>query len=169
MSNAGFEVVGMADHLRGEATALQLATLSSATRRGLSEVLREAKLEALVEVKNPIDVTPSASDRVVLELARLALSDDSVDALVLGIVPMSPALATLEHAATEAETIAWAGSLANTLPALFRETSKPLVMVVDAGELYDPFVHALEASGLPVFRRADEAVRALREWTSSAP
>jgi hypothetical protein len=36
--------------------------------------------------------------------------------------------------------------------------------VVDAGRLYDPLVRALEAGGLPVFRRADEAVRALGTW-----
>lgn len=71
---------------------------------------------------------------------------------------MSPALASL------GEDLLTAQSLARTLPSLFAATKKPVVVVVDAGRLYDPFVRALEAGGLPVFRAADEAVRALGAW-----
>jgi hypothetical protein len=53
-----------------------------------------------------------------------------------------------------------------TLPILFSQPAKPLVVVVDAGTLYDPFVQALERAGLPVFRRADHAIESLRDWVN---
>ncbi len=164
MSNAGFEVVGMADHLRGESHALTLAALSADTQRQVQAALARCHVEGLVDVKNPLDVTPSAPDSAHLEIARVVLGDDAVDAVVLGLVPMSPALATLGAASDERETLAAAESLARTLPPLFAATKKPLVVVVDAGRLYDPLVQALEDGGVPVFRRADEAVRALGAW-----
>lgn len=160
LSNAGFEVVGMADQLRGETWGLELAKLSPQTQARMRSSLSKFKLDGLVEVKNPLDITPTSPDAGYLELARAALEDDGVDALVLGLVPMSPALASL-GAGGESELISNATSLAQTLPGLFRETKKPVVVVVDAGRLYDPLVQTLEAAGLPVFRRADEAVRAL--------
>ncbi|MBE2252840.1 MAG: acetate--CoA ligase family protein [Myxococcus sp.] len=164
MSNAGFEVVGMADHLRGEAHALSLATLSAVTRERVGAALARCKLDELVDAKNPLDVTPAAPDAAHLDIAAAVLDDDGVDALVLGLVPMSPAVASLGSSEVDAETIASAQSLARSLPALFKATKKPLVVVVDAGRLYDPLVAALEAGGVPVFRRADEAVRALGAW-----
>ena len=51
------------------------------------------------------------------------LDDEEVDALIIGIVPMSPALATL-GAGDEPETIAAVSSLARTLPPLFAATNK---------------------------------------------
>jgi hypothetical protein len=36
--------------------------------------------------------------------------------------------------------------------------------VVDAGTLFDPMANALQEGGLPVFRSADRAVRALCKW-----
>ncbi len=155
MSNAGFEVVGMADGLRGETFALELATLSAATKGRMATTLERNKLGALVEVKNPLDVTPSAPDAAHHDLVQAVLEDDGVDAVVVGLVPMSPALAVLPGGLSEPH------SLAQTLPRLFKATDKPLVVVVDAGALYQPLVDVLEAAGLPVFRRADEAVRAL--------
>lgn len=167
MSNAGFEVVGMADHLRGESHALELAQLSAATKARVQTALARCRIDSLVDVKNPLDVTPSAPDSAHREIAEALLGDVSVDALVLGLVPMSPSLSTLGSAAEERETIAHAESLARTLPALFKTTKKPVVAVVDAGRIYEPLVQALEDGGVPVFRRADEAVRALGAWLSA--
>jgi acyl-CoA synthetase (NDP forming) len=164
MSNAGFEVVGMADQLRGENYALTLAKLSPATRERIRAALARCRVDELVEVKNPLDVTPSAPDAAYCEIARAVLEDDGVDALVLGVVPMSPALASLGSSSDVSETISASQSLARSLPPLFVATQKPLVAVIDAGKLYDPLVSALEEGGLPVFPRADDAVRALGAW-----
>ena len=164
MSNAGFEAVGMADALRGETYVLALAQLAPATRAAVRAALHRCRVDELVEVKNPLDVTPGAPDAVHLEIARAVLADDGVDALVMGVVPMSPALSTLAEAPDPRETLHHPGSLAQGLPVLFRETNKPLVAVVDAGVHYQPLVRALETGGVPVFRAADVAVRALGAW-----
>jgi hypothetical protein len=47
---------------------------------------------------------------------------------------------------------------------LFGATEKPFVVNIDAGELYTPLADHLEGAGVPVFRRADEAVRFLRAY-----
>ncbi len=164
MSNAGFEAVGIADHLESETHRLELAKLSDATRAAVGAALKEAGIDGLVDVKNPLDVTPSATDQTHLAIARAVLEDDSVDALILGVVPMSPAVATLGSSPDPSETIEATTSLAKTLPELFKATKKPIVAVVDAGRLYDPLVTALEQGGVPVFRRADEATHALGRW-----
>jgi acyl-CoA synthetase (NDP forming) len=168
MSNAGFEVVGMADNLRGETYALSLASLSAATKDAIRAALHRCKVDELVDVKIPLDVTPAAPDAVHLDIARAVLADDGVDALVLGVVPMSPALATAADAPDARETLAFPESLANTLPGLFRETTKPVVAVIDAGVHYEPLVRPLEAGGVPVFRAADAAVKALGAWLENA-
>jgi acyl-CoA synthetase (NDP forming) len=41
---------------------------------------------------------------------------------------------------------------------------KPFVVNIDSGELYTPLAAHLERAGIPVFRRADEAVRFLRAY-----
>lgn len=160
LSNAGFEVVGMADQLRGEVHDLSLARLSSETSQRIRAVLTRFKVDELVDVKNPLDLTPSSPDAAYVEVIEAALSDPDIDALVVGIVPMSPALASL------GEALGTAQSLAATLPPVCARGSKPVVAVVDGGLLYTPLIHALEDGGVPVFRRADEAVRALGQWLS---
>ncbi|MDP1823301.1 MAG: acetate--CoA ligase family protein [Archangium sp.] len=164
MSNAGFEVVAMADQLRGERWSMELARLSEQTRGAVRAALARCNVDGLVDVKNPIDVTPGAPDSAHVEIARAVLADDGVDALILGVVPMSPALASLGGGGEGPESISAATSLARTLPPLFAATKKPMVVVIDGGPLYEPLVRALEAAGLPVFRAADEAVRALGAW-----
>lgn len=56
------------------------------------------------------------------------------------------------------------GSVARRLAALWRETAKPWVAVVDSGPLYDPITRLLEEEGVPVLRTADRAMRLLAVW-----
>jgi len=167
VSNAGFEAVGMADNLRGEGRGLALAKPAPGTLQRIRAALARERVDALVDVRNPMDLTPSATDALHVEVARAFLADPGVDALVVGAVPMSPAMATLAHAENPAERLANPASVAHGWPALLRETDKPVVAVVDAGSLFDPLVEALEAGGLPVFRAADEAVRALGAYVEA--
>ncbi len=55
-------------------------------------------------------------------------------------------------------------SLADLLPALFAESDKPAVAVVDSGSIYAPLVHRLRVAGVPVFRSADQAIRSLGRY-----
>lgn len=164
MSNAGFEAVGMADSLRGEGWSLTAAKLGGDTLATLKASLGRYKIDALVDVKNPLDVTPVAPDGVHLECARAVLADPGVDALVMGLVPMSPAMSTLPESAEPRDRLDHPESLAKNLGRVASESGKPVVAVVDAGALYDPLARALEADGVPVLRLADRAVRLLGRY-----
>jgi hypothetical protein len=67
-------------------------------------------------------------------------------------VPLTPALRTLpeEWNAGPPE-----GSLVDGLVRLWRETSKPWAVVVDAGPAYEPLRARLRAGGVPVLDYAD--------------
>jgi acyl-CoA synthetase (NDP forming) len=157
VSNAGFECVAAADHLG----PLTLATFSSETRRGLARVFAEARLDAVVDVHNPLDLTPMAGDAVFVDAARLVLEDEGLDLGLVGCVPLTPALDTLPAAPEHAEDVTRPGGVAAGLASLWRTTEKPWVIVVDAGPQYDRMAHILESAGLVVFRTADRALRAL--------
>jgi hypothetical protein len=47
---------------------------------------------------------------------------------------------------------------------IIRRTAKPVVVNIDGGPLYDPLAAMLEAGGVPVFRRSDEALRFLGKY-----
>ena len=45
-------------------------------------------------MRNPLDLTPMAGEDAYEEVVRAMLDDDGVDALVVSLVPMTPALRT---------------------------------------------------------------------------
>ncbi len=161
LSNAGFEAVGIADNLRGDGYALELARLSDGTRARLAEALRRGKLDTLVDVRNPLDLTPMASDEAHEDAVRALLADPGVDLVLCATIPLTPAMATLAETTPPDQPISSPGSLVNRLGRLLPEAEKPIVCSLDSGALYDPMTRALEAAGLPVFRSADDAVRTL--------
>ena len=153
MSNAGFETVGMADSLAGRRHRVEIATLADATRDRLSSVLADNALARLVNVRNPMDLTPMAGEAAYEGVVRTLLGADEIDALIVSCVPLSPAMAT-----TGAE-IAESRSLADVLAELNAETDKPLIAVIDAGAVFEPLITRLREGGLAVMRSSDEAVR----------
>jgi acyl-CoA synthetase (NDP forming) len=158
VSNAGFEAVAIADAVEG----FTLATFGGATRRRLQEVFARARIDALVDVHNPLDVTPMAADAAYEEVVRAILADDEVDVAIVGCVPMTAALQTLPASARHDEDLSRDDAVVSRLARVWREGAKPWVAVVDAGPLYDPMAAALEAAGVPTFRTADRAMRLLR-------
>ncbi|MCU0304297.1 MAG: acetate--CoA ligase family protein [Thermoanaerobaculales bacterium] len=164
MSNAGFESVGMADSIEGDRTRLVLAELGTETRAALQTILELSRLDGLVDVKNPFDVTPMANDETYAQLVGAILGDPGVDLMVAGIVPLTPAMQTLPPDAGHSESVHHPGSIARRLPEIAGGHDTPLVAVVDSGRRFDPLAGVLEAGGLPVFRSADRAVQALRRW-----
>jgi hypothetical protein len=105
-----------------------------------------------------------AGDTVYADILVELLGDDGIDAAVVGIVPLTPALQTLAPGAGHRESILDPGSIAQLLPPVASASDKPVVAVIDSGVLFDPLAEALRAGGLPVFRSADRAVRALCKW-----
>jgi acyl-CoA synthetase (NDP forming) len=166
LSNAGFESVVMADSLRN-GDSLVLASFADATRAALAAALSPLGIDKLQDIKNPLDVTPVADDAVFCACAGAILADPNVDCAVVSPVPMTPALKTLAPGAGYAESIYDSLSVSSRLIDLFRAARKPFAVNIDAGTLYDPMADELEAAGVPVFRRVDEAVRFLRMFVAS--
>ena len=167
ISNAGYEAVGMADSIRQPGAELVLGDLSPATVEALARLLSDNRLDGLVDVQNPFDVTPMAGDTVYVDMVAEILADPAIDAVVAGIVPLTPAMQTLAPGEAHKESILDPGSVAQRLPEIAAAIDKPLVVVVDSGALFDPLALALEKGGLPVFRTADRAVRALCRWVDA--
>jgi acyl-CoA synthetase (NDP forming) len=158
VSNAGYEVVGMADATIGPSHRVEFGRLRDQDLADLRTILTRYRLEGLVNLQNPLDLTPMAPDAAHEEAIRLMLECPQIDAVVASFVPLTPAMKTTP------EEIADANSLAHRLPKLFRETGKPLVVVIDSGSLYDPLANTIREGGVPVFRSADTAVRTLGRY-----
>ncbi len=157
VSNAGFECVAMADHL-GE---LVLAEFSEQTRGRLAEIFRSIRIDAVVEIHNPLDLTPMAPDDAYEAAVEAVLSDPGVDLGIVGCVPLTPALSTLAPGPGHREDAGAPRAVARRLGRLRERLAIPWVAVVDAGPLYDPMVRLLEEAGIPTFRSADRALRRL--------
>lgn len=170
ISNAGFECVAIADNLgagagdpdrRAKSTGgrLTLAELGATTTQQLEQLFEDAHLSGFVDVHHPLDVTPIAGDGTFVRATELLLEDDQVDLVLVGCVPLSAAIATLPEGAPNGIT--------ERLAALRERARKPFAIVVDSGALYDTFARNLVRAGLPVFRTADRATRALSHYLRS--
>jgi acyl-CoA synthetase (NDP forming) len=151
LSNAGFECVAMADTI-GDFT---LARFADATAERIRALFERCRIASVVDAHNPLDLTPMADDAAYEEAVRAVLDDPSVDAGVIGCVPLTGALETLPGAdGGFGDT-----SVVARLARLRGESDKPWVAVVDSGRLYDPMARALAERGVPTFRSADRALR----------
>ncbi len=159
-SNAGSECVTIADH----AGSLDLVPFAAPTEARLLAILEPAGIVSVVDVHNPLDLTPIANATITADVGRVILEADEIDVGIVGIVPMTDTIETLEPGQLHDEDLDRPGAIASTLAQLWRETDKPWVCVVDAGSLYDPFRDRLAAAGIPVLATADAAARALDAW-----
>jgi acyl-CoA synthetase (NDP forming) len=164
VSNAGYESVGIADNILGEDYKLEMAGFNRSTKKALAKVLGEANLAALTDVNNPLDITPMASEDVYERVLAILLDDSHVDAIIIAIVPLTPILHTLPDEFVPTESFSAEQSIINRIARLNDHSTKPLVMVVDSGPLYDYMADAFEKRGLPVFRSADQAVGVLGKY-----
>jgi acyl-CoA synthetase (NDP forming) len=154
ISNAGFECVSIADHLAD----LRLAELTEHTLAGLRALLAECRLDEVVDVRNPVDLTPLMPDAPFAAATRLLIADPNVDVAIVGCVPLSPALQTLAAGSGHVEDIHRPESVAMRLVELRNQTKKAWIVAVDGGSLYDPMARLLEENGIPTFRTADRAL-----------
>ncbi len=157
ISNAGYECVAIADSL-GE---LSLPPFTGCTEARLTAAFELARISTLVDVHNPLDVTPMLDDAGYETIVRRVLEDDHVDVGVVGCVPATPALNTLAASPCHGEDLLRDGSIAQRLLQVKDEAHKPWIAIVDAGAIYDPFAEYLQEGGIPTFRTADRALRLL--------
>jgi acyl-CoA synthetase (NDP forming) len=164
VSGAGFEAVGMADSIQSDDYAMQLAPFAPETVERIGEVLRGKRLDKLVSVANPLDINPSADDETHALAASILIDDPGVDAVILGLDPLSPVMHTLGRTEVPAFDMTAEGSIARLLPEVARQSDKPVIGVIDGGRLYDPLRDVLMAEGVPVFPVCDRAVAALSQY-----
>jgi acyl-CoA synthetase (NDP forming) len=163
VSNAGFECVAIADSLGG----FRLAEFGAATGDALEALLRRHRLDDVVPVTNPLDLTPIMDDAGYAAAVQAVLADDGVDVAVVGCVPLTGALQTLDAGPGHDEDLHDPASLASRLAQLADAQPKAWVAVVDGGPQYDPFAARLLRAGIPTFRSADRAVRLLDRYCRS--
>jgi acyl-CoA synthetase (NDP forming) len=170
ISNAGFETVGIADNLEGthftHEYGLTAPPFSPETTAQIQEVFKQARLDGLVDVHNPLDMTPMASDAAWEGCVRTLLSDSATDLAIISIVPLTVAMQTLLPGEAHREDLNSAASFASIAARLAEEYDKPFVIAVDSGKLYDAYADAFFAAGIPVFRTADQAARFLGKFVS---
>jgi acyl-CoA synthetase (NDP forming) len=164
ISNAGFECVAIAD----EAGRLELPAFDEATSERIGSALAIAGIGQMVEVHNPLDLTPMADDALYEEAVRWVLGADTVDVGLVGIVPFTAALQTLAPGEGHNEDVAAPTSVASRLASAWTDSNKPWVVVLDAGSRYDPLAARIQQAGIPVFRTADAALRALDLYCSAS-
>lgn len=163
ISNAGFEAAGMADSVKGALTA---AISDKALIADLENALKEFGLDGIVDVKNPMDITPMASDAAIGRATCRALGSDDFGAVLLSMVPLTPAMNTLPKGG------AWPDDLEKSFlkdaAAAMHKAAKPLIFCVACGALYDPYCDYALGLGMPVFRSADRAAEIYRKYLEYA-
>jgi acetate---CoA ligase (ADP-forming) len=162
ISGAGFEAVGMSDSIESDTFAMEMGALEPGTVRRLEEILVAKKLDALVEVRNPIDINPGADDEAHLQITEAFLQDPNIDAVVVGLDPTAPSVRALEQSQLRpGHDIKDPKSTVNLMPPIVDRNDKPIVGIVDGGKLYDAMSAGLMDQGVCVFRNAARGTRAL--------
>ncbi len=167
VSGAGFEAVGMADSIHSDDYQMVLATYTPATRDRLAALLAEKGLDRLVTVASPLDISPTADDQLHAEVVRVLAADGGVDAIVVGLDPLSPAMHTLATTGVDAFSMDSECAIVPLLAEVVAAAEIPVVGVVDGGRLYDPLRDALVANGIPTFPVCDRAVSSLSLYIES--
>ena len=166
VSGAGFEAVGMADSIYSDDYNIKMAIFEPETVEEVEKILAENRLDTLVDVRNPLDINPAASDEVHTRIVDVLTSDPDVDGVVVGLDPLSPATKTLEGDDHDYPLDSERG-IARLMPELAQADEKPIIGVVDGGRRYDPLVEALENRGLSVFRSSDIAVSVFARYVEA--
>ncbi len=163
VSNAGFECVAVADNLGG----FQLPPFGPETSARLADVFAANRIAQVVDLNNPIDLTPMTGDAGYVATVETLLADPGTDAVFVGCVPFSAAVQTLAPGPGHREDFRADASMVAGLIRLRALSRKPWIAVVDAGPLYDPMVDALIAAGVPTFRAADRALRLFNTYCAA--
>lgn len=168
ISGAGFEAVGMADSIESDTFAMEMGTLQAGTVTQLEEILLAKKLNALVEVRNPIDINPGADDEAHLQIVEAFLQDPQIDAVVVGLDPTAPAVRALESSKLRPGfDITDPKSTVHLMPPLVARNDKPVIGIIDGGQLYDAMAARLMDQGVCVFRNCARGTKALVRYVEA--
>jgi len=168
ISGAGFEAVGMADAIESNSFSMEMGALEPDTVRQVEEILLAKKLNALVEVRNPIDINPGADDEAHLQIVQAFLQDPNIDAVVVGLDPTAPSVRALQASKLRPGfDISDPKSSVHLMPPLVQCNDKPVIGIVDGGQLFDAMSAALMDQGVCVFRNCARGTRALVRYVQA--
>ncbi len=163
-SGAGFEAVGMADSIQADEYSMSLCQFSPECAQKIHAILQENYLDSIVTVQNPLDISPSANDKMHVEIIKVLLEDRGNDAVVMSFGPLSPSTHTLPHSEMPLN-IADPQSMVHCLENMFKDMPKhrvkPLIGIVDGGSLFHTYRQALMKLDIPIYTVCDEAIAAL--------
>lgn len=153
MSNAGFEAAGMADGVAGRITAEMGKELAAE----IDGVLKEHKLDSIVDAKNPLDITPMATDAAIGGVVKAALGSDEFSGAIVSMIPLTAMMNTLPKGGQYPDDLE--KSFLRDAAEAARKAGKPLLFCVGSGTRYEPYCDYAQNLGVPVFRSADRAVK----------
>jgi acyl-CoA synthetase (NDP forming) len=146
--NAGLDATMGADLLR----YLKPAEFAAET----SARIRELNTHGLVSAGTAfLDLTPMTDDVGYAAYIEAVLSDPGVDCMFVAIVPHIENLKTLKDSFLDEDAI---GPL---LVKTVKRHHKPVVVSINAGKQFMPFMQYLEENGLPVYGDIRSAIRSL--------
>lgn len=162
ISGAGFEAVGMADSIESDNFSMEMGALDPDTVKRVEEILAAKKLDALVEVRNPIDINPGADDEAHLQITEAFLQDPNIDAVVVGLDPTAPSVRALEESKLRpGYDINDPKSTVHLMPPIVDRNDKPIIGIIDGGQLYDAMAARLMDQGVCIFRNSGRGTKAL--------
>ena len=168
ISGAGFEAVGMADSIESDNFAMEMGALEPESVKHLEDILLAKKLNALVEVRNPIDINPGADDEAHLQIVEAFLQDPNIDAVVVGLDPTAPSVrALVESKLRPGFDITDPKSTVHLMPPLVNRNGKPIIGIVDGGQLYDAMCASLMDQGVCIFRNCARGTKALVRYVEA--
>ncbi len=146
--NAGLDATMGADLLQH----LKPAEFAPETTRKI----RELNTHGLVSAGTAfLDLTPMTDDVGYAAYIDAVLGDPGVDCLFVAVVPHIESLKTVPESLADEDAI---GPL---LVKTVKKHNKPVVVSINAGRHFQPFVQYLEENGLPVYGDIRSAVRSL--------
>lgn len=164
MSPAGFETVGIADSLQATDSKLSLSPFSADTNETIKALFKKGRLSDIMDVNNPLDLTPAAADFVYEGALQAIMADDNVDAVVMSVGTLAPG--TKDKPLLD-DPLSFTGhddSIVRQLPGLIRASEKPVVVFNDAGDSHRPINQYLEQHKIPVFPSCSRAMTLLGQY-----
>lgn len=157
ISNAGFETTGMGDNI----SILEVNQGDGRLRDRINSILKKYKLDSIVDFKNPMDLTPMASDQVIAEIIRAVYESGLYSVIFTSAVPLTPAMNTVESQNSPDKL---EKSFINLISDLVDKKDIFIPICVASGDLYNPYVDYALNKGFIVFRSVDRMVKAFEKY-----
>ncbi len=166
LSSAGFECVGVADALEARDSSLELPLFSFKTRQIIAALFEKSGLAEIMDIKNPLDITPAAPDKIFVEVIKAMMQDDGIDVIVTSLGSLAPATSDTPDPDDPKGFTTDKNSLTSLLPGIIARSDKPLVVFNDAGRAHEPINNWLRQQGIPVFNTSRQAMSLLARYSA---